>query len=168
MKQEGKGQMKMRVKIETAMNELIGQPLTSMWRYAGLQKFEFGVQKPSRNRKGEKVTHADWGLVVTCRWQIDDKDENKIVGSEDFGPQGARRDSGASEFYKRLWSDPPIVQSIEGNVRGDVYFTMSEGYTLDIRVQANLDEQWRLMPPKDKMFQIVLTEHSLDTVFINA
>ena len=47
--------------IELALGELVGLPLSDMWRYAGCQKFEFGEQRPHLNRDGEETTWPTGG-----------------------------------------------------------------------------------------------------------
>jgi len=92
----------MKHEIEQALRPIIGEPLTAMWRYAGNQKFEFGVQRPCKNRKGEEITRADLGLVVSCHWRMDAPDGG-YISSEDYGPNGARyRDELNGPVIERL------------------------------------------------------------------
>ncbi len=55
----------MKAGIEQRLQPLIGEPLSSMYRYAEHQAFPFGVQHPCKNDKGEDATHADWGFMLT-------------------------------------------------------------------------------------------------------
>jgi hypothetical protein len=148
----------MKEEIETALRPLLGQPLSDMWRYAGYQKFEFGVQRPAKNREGEAVTVADWGLVVACRWAITGP-EGLVVSSANFGPGTARRDEPARPFYRLIHADSPVVEGLEADQDGALRFVLSQGYTLEVRPEADMDaedEQWRFMPPGDERSHFVV------------
>lgn len=146
----------MKQEIEAALQPLIGQPLSDMWRYAGCQKFEFGVQRPAKNRKGQDVKRADWGLVVSCDWRVMGP-EGHVVSSDDFGPGRSRRDEQAKPFYELIHTDPPVVEGIEANTGGALRIRMSQGYTLDVQPETDSgsdDEQRRFLPrdPQQKYF----------------
>lgn len=148
----------MRKQIEEALQPLIGEPLTDMWRYAGCQKFEFGVQRPMQNTRGEECTRADLGFVVSCDWRINGP-EGYIVSSADFGPEGSRRDPPAEPFYDLLGDTPPVVEALEVNDEGALLFRMTSGYTLEVLPSADIephDEHWRLMPKDREQEHIVL------------
>lgn len=49
---------------------LVGEPLTDMRRYLGIQMFEFGEQKPFINRKGEEAEIAHNILHAMIPWEI--------------------------------------------------------------------------------------------------
>lgn len=150
--------------IETALRPLLGEPLTDMWRYAGSQKFEFGVQRRRRNNQDEEYTSADWGLVVSCAWSIAGP-EGCIVSSDQFGPQLGRRDQRAKPFYELLATGPPVVESIEADEEGALVIQMSGGYILAVQPEADIDpmdEQWRLMPPDGEQSHLVLWGDGLE------
>lgn len=152
----------MKAEIEQALHPLLGEPLSNMWRYAGCQKFEFGVQRPHKNRKGQTVTWADWGLVVTCAWCIRGP-EGVIVSSDDFGPGRSRRDEKAYPFYDMLHDDPPIVETIVAGEDGTVHIQMTRGYTLDVRPKGGPDtEEWRFMPPDQRRRHFVITSEGIE------
>ncbi|MGV3724288.1 MAG: hypothetical protein ACO1SX_25620 [Actinomycetota bacterium] len=137
----------MNLKIEAALRPLTGEPLTDMWRYAGCQKFEFGVQRPARNSKGVEITRADYGLVVSCEWRIDGR-QGRVVSSEDFGPGENRRDAQAGWFYGLIRTDPPVIGSIRAGADGALSLRMTQGLTLEVIPTAEIepdDEQWRFM-----------------------
>jgi hypothetical protein len=152
----------MKVEIEKTLHPLIGEPLSDMWRYAGHQKFEFGIQRPCKNRKGEHITIADWGFVVAGDWRITGP-EGYIVSSDDFGPKGSRRDEKAYPFYEMLGTAPPIVESIEAEEDGSVRFCMTGGYTLDVLPDREPEaEQWRFMPKDGRKRQFVITSEGIE------
>lgn len=143
--------------IEAALGPLIGEPLTDMWRYAGCQKFEFGVQRPMNNKRGEDTSMADWGLVVECGWRITGP-EGPVVSSDDFSPDG-RRDEGAYPFYDQVHTDSPVVEDIAVADDGAFRIRMSRGFTLEVQPAADAgpqDEQWRLMSPDKQARHFVL------------
>lgn len=149
--------------IETEFRCLVGEPLTDMWRYAGCQKFEFGVQKPAVNRDGEEITKADLGLVVSCDWFVTGP-EGSVVSSHDFGPDGARRDAHAHPFYNLLATSPPVVESVAANAEGALCIRMSAGFTLEVGPDADgdpHDEQWRLMRRGEPNTHFVLRGNGL-------
>jgi hypothetical protein len=127
----------MKEKIERALGQLIGEPLTGMFRFAGIQAFRFGVPRPGKNYKGEDVLRADRSLHVSCSWRIVGP-EGVVVSSEDFGRNGVRSDEHAHPFYH-------------------IRLQMSRGYFLDVQPNEPEDEpdedstgeQWRFLP-KDK------------------
>jgi len=140
-----------------ALEPLIGEPLTYMFRYAGYQKFEFGIQRPAKNRKGEAITVADLGFVVACPWRITGP-EGCIVSSADFGPDRERRDAGASGFYHLVGADPPFVEAVEVDEDGTLRFVLSAGYTIYVEpeIYEPDDEQWRFMQRDRRRKQIVM------------
>lgn len=136
----------MKEEIEKTLRPLVGKPLSDMWRYAGLQKFEFGVQRPHKNRKGQDVTWADWGLVVACAWRITGR-ARPVVASADFGPGRSRHDEQALPFYTGLATAPPIVEAIEAAANGSLRISLSHEYLLEVHTDGETDsEQWRFMP----------------------
>jgi hypothetical protein len=148
----------MNQQIEAALQPLIGEPLTDMWRYAGCQKFEFGVQRLIQNDDGEEIRRADLGFVVSCAWRIDGP-EGCVVSSADFGPEGSRRDTPAEPFYQLLDEAPPVVEALEVSDEGALLFRMTPGYRLEVLPSAGLepnDEHWRFMPGGPAKDHVVL------------
>jgi hypothetical protein len=148
--------------IEAVLGPLVGEPLTGMWRYAGYQRFEFGPQRPAKNRKGEDITMSDLALVVGCTWSVTGP-SGVVLSSADFLPDGTRRDEGASEFYDFLRADPLIVEVVEASESGALRIGMSRGY--ELYVEADLedeeDEQWRLMQGPEPATHGTLYGHRL-------
>lgn len=134
----------MKQQIEDMLRPIVVEPLSDMWRYPGCQYFEFGVQRPHKNRKGQDVTWSDWHLGVECDWRITGP-AGYIVSSDDYGPGYNRRDEMAHPFFDMLHDDPPIVEAIDADEQGGLCIRMSRGYTLEIQpVDWPLDEdQWR-------------------------
>lgn len=134
-----------------AFKDLIGLPLTDMWRYVGCQKFEFGEQKQFINRKGEAVTRADWGLVVSCNWRIVGP-ASFMLCSDHFNSEKGRQDSHATDFYRSLRQEPPVIHCVDVQADGGLKFSLSQAYTLAVEpiVKKDVDdENWRLMPPSE-------------------
>ena len=135
-----------------------------MMRFAGIQVFEFGVQRPRKNRKGEDITRADQRLHVSCSWEITGPN-GLVLSHDDFGP--IRRDEKAYSFYEILTGDaPPLVEVIEADDDGALRLQMSHGYTLDIRPdemdEEPDEEQWRFLPKDEGQNHLVLTLEGLE------
>jgi hypothetical protein len=145
--------MSIREEVETALNPLIGEPMSDMRRAVGRQMFEIGEQRPCKNHKGQDITRADTTLVVSCNWYIT-LNSDKIVSSYDFGPYPERRDEKAIPFYKMLGGPDFIISSVRADNNGGVKIRMAGGYTLRIETEKKAEcgdpdedtEQWRLLP----------------------
>ncbi|MES2459420.1 MAG: hypothetical protein V4671_02465 [Armatimonadota bacterium] len=151
----------MKDKILQTLRPLIGEPLTDMMRFAGIQVFEFGVQRPRKNRKGEDITRADQRLHVSCSWEIAGAD-GFVLSREDFGPEGVRQDEKAHPFYESLQTDDaPVVEAIEADDAGVLRLQLSQGYMLQIQPdemeEEPDEEQWRFLPKDRNQRHLVLT-----------
>ncbi|GEM_PF-1893870 len=154
---------------ELALSELVGLPLTDMWRYIGFQRFEFGEQKPHLNRKGEETSSADYVLVARGVWRIVGPDGFEL-SSDHFGDP--RTDEHALPFYESLGEEgPPRVEGIVVRVDGEISIAMSKGYSLTVRpwdeeppegASWSEREVWRYMPPEgDPRGHLVLDDEEL-------
>ena len=142
--------------VELALGELVGLPLTDMWRYVGFQRFEFGEQKPHLNRKGKETTSADYALVARGFWRIVGPDGFEL-DSDHFGEP--RTDQHALPFYESLGEeDPPRVEGVGVREDGEISVEMSRGYVLSVRpwdeeppedADWSAREIWRYMPPEE-------------------
>jgi hypothetical protein len=146
--------------------ELIGLPLTDMWRYAGCQKFEFGEQLSELDDNSPQMQGAaDWGLVASCEWQIQGPEE-LVLSSDHFGPEGVRRDGHAQPFYDLMDSDSHlVVQSVKTLEDGGLVIQLTGGYSLNLwrsPKENRSDEQWRLMPPGEESGHLVLDDNELE------
>lgn len=130
-------------RIEETLKPIIGEPLSDMWRYAGFQVFEFGIQRPAVNRKGQPITRSDWALGACCTWSICGT-EGRVLSSEDFGPDGERHDEAAAPFYQLVDDSSLIVRAIEVGERAQVRFVLSQGFALDIVLDSDdpQEDQW--------------------------
>lgn len=158
--------MAIKEEVERALHSLIGEPLSDMIRYAGIQAFEFGVQRRRKNRKGQDITVADQRLDVSCYWCISGP-EGTIVSSEDFGPKGSRRDARAYPFYDMLDSNPPVVEVLEADEAGTLHVWLSGGYSLTVRPMEHVDgsdeEQWRFLPKDKEQSHLVFTRQGIES-----
>ena len=138
----------MKKEIEQGLLPLVTEPLSHMWRFSGFQIFEFGVQKPEKNRRGEDITMAEKRLHVSCEWSLSGR-EGRIVSSDDFVSPSDRRDGEAHLFYAMLHEDPPVVENIQADDRGEVVLSFSRGYSLRIEPDLDLyepdEELWRYL-----------------------
>lgn len=134
--------------LDSQFRVLIGQPLSDMFRYAGLQRFDFGEQRPSVNSKGLPNTISDWGLVVGCNWQIDGPDGFRLQQADyrsGPGPEGPN----IHEFFEMLEKDPPKLLSYELDALGTLTMVLERGYQLRVEACSSSGwEQWRLVPQR--------------------
>jgi hypothetical protein len=124
-----------------------------MHRYCGFQLFEFGVQKPAKNRKGEDIMLADHALTIACKWEVV-KGEFRL-SSADFEP--VRHDEHAAEFYELMETDPLVIESLEINQRGVIRIGFHDGHVLTVTPgRSKKWEHWRYMPRGDEKGHLVL------------
>ncbi|CAN5369630.1 hypothetical protein BH11ARM1_BH11ARM1_08280 [soil metagenome] len=83
---------------EEALTPLVGLALTD-FRQPIFTIFEFGEQRPGKNRRGEDVTFADWSFDITgMSWQVVHHDR-VVIGSSDMPYSGKRR---PKRFFERI------------------------------------------------------------------
>jgi hypothetical protein len=162
----------MKDQILRTLDPLIGEPLSGMFRFAGVQAFEFGVQRPARNRKGQEITHSDMGLHVACSRQVSGPEGFKL-SSEDFDPDRGRRDEQAYPFYALLESDPPLVEAIDADENGALRLRLSRGFALEVNpdtiscedelIEDEDGEQWRFLPKEEDKRHLVVTSRGIET-----
>lgn len=160
MLQNRRPRMTVREEIETVLKPLLGERLSDMWRAAGMQLFEIGVQRPFKNRKGKDVTRADWSLDVSCCWSISGPD-GEIVSSDDFGPEQARRDDKAMPFYNLLGDPTLAITALRANDEGGIRIQMAGACVLEIwpcwEDAEPEDEHWRLLFKDENRRHFVVT-----------
>lgn len=71
--------------LHEMLQPIVGEPLSDMYRAIG-QVFEFGVQRPDTNRKGQAITRADISLKFICADYRVVQGGRLILGSSDFSP----------------------------------------------------------------------------------
>lgn len=137
--------------VNLAFAKLIGLPLTNMFRYVGVQRFEFGEQQKWVTRKGKETTRAYWALNASCGWRITGPGSFTLC-SDHFGPEEAKGDDHAEPFYALIHSDsPPTLEAVTVGLDGGLECSLSQGYTLTLwrsPKEDPRDEQWGLLPLK--------------------
>lgn len=124
--------------------QLIDQPLTSMWRIAGMQILEFGIQKPFINAKGEETTKADGSFHVSCEWGIFGPDFR--LTSNHFGE--VRTDEFALDFYGRVSNNPLIVLNLNLDLLGNLDILLTDGFRICFVPDDDDGDQWRFLAPE--------------------
>lgn len=108
-----------------------------MWRYAGLQRFEF------------ENSSEELALVVGCDWRILGPDFFAL-GSWNFGRRGKRFDGHAEAFYEGLAQQPLAVNDYRLHFDGAITISLEAGFTLSVNPEvevSKLGDQWRIMRP---------------------
>jgi hypothetical protein len=139
------------------LQPIVGEPLSGMWRALG-QIFEFGEQRPDRNRHGEAITVADFALkFITADWRViqagriilgssDHSDDDRFY-HEDEPPQRPYDDEAwrlARNFLNSVDECTFIVESIEVGQFADLTLRLSN----DLQIQSfgssgqDLDVWW--------------------------
>lgn len=139
------------------LNELLqpicGQPLTGMWRPVG-QLFEFGVQKPSINRRGEPITRGDFDLkFIGADWRVVHQGRI-IMGSYDHDGEGrfyksveppcrpydADARALAKEFLADVTSGKYIAESIKVGRLADITVVLSDGLVIESFASSGIED----------------------------
>ncbi len=142
--------------LRMILQPICGQPLTDMYRLVG-QVFEFGVQKPTANRKGEAITRGDFSLkFISADWRII-KRGRIILGSTDQSgdeyfynsqePQSQPYDKDARslalEFMRDVKTGRYVAQSVEIGAFTDVTIRLSENLVIESFASSGEDhDSW--------------------------
>lgn len=127
-------------------DEIIGLPLTDMWR-AGLQVFEFGEQVEGLSRKGEVYYASQKRIHVICPWRII-KENTLILGSGDYLEQESKisETHDYSTFFEELEAGRLIVRDINYHEFNDLEIIFDNNYKLQLfLVGARLSDYWRFI-----------------------
>lgn len=159
----------MKEETEGALQPLIGEPLCGMFRFVGIQAFEFGVHRPCKNRRGDDVFKADLRLHVPCFWRITGP-AGFDLSRDDFSRHGSNlpdHDEKAFPFYESLSTgNAPVVEAVEADDAGELRLQMSHGYVLNIRPdemeEEPDEEQWRFLPKDEDQNHLVLILQGLE------
>ncbi len=152
------------------MENLVGEPLTYMFRVSTAQYLRFGEQEPDKNYKSEEDSESYWALMIggSCHWRFDGPC-GFALGTDDFDQDKELRDEHADEFYDRLDEDPLIVTSIEVLPDGMQVLSLSDGFSLTIKMPdgvSRYSEPWRFMPRvNDFRGHLCLTEFGMKWTF---
>jgi hypothetical protein len=135
------------IRTARALTSLVGLPLSDMWR-AGFQIFEFGVQRPHLNHRGEEVTRADYALHVSCPWRVLSP-AGLALGSGDYeSPGRGPRHHRARAFFEQMDAGLLTVEGVEVDASGGPRLQLGKGYLLEIVPMTSVGarEHWRLLP----------------------
>jgi hypothetical protein len=155
----------MKDRIEAALRPLLSEPLTDMWRYVGHQRFEFGEQRPCKNRKGQDITRADLAVVALCHWRISRADGSSVSRCN-FRSSTEPGDEAAGRFVEECLDSQPVVLEITAQDSGGVHLVLAHGYELwlepDPDDASELDEEWRFLPRDHAERHFVVTAHGIE------
>ena len=127
------------------LQAICGQPLTRIRQLYG-DVFEFGVQRPQKNRKGDDVNWADFRLSIICAdWRVvqrgriilasrEYRDETHLVSDFDESPetpQIAESRRIAREFFDAVTEGKFIVQSVVVRDHADMVIRLSEDLVIE-------------------------------------
>lgn len=136
------------------LQAICGQPLTRIRQLYG-DVFEFGAQRPQKNRKGDDVTWADFRLSIICAdWHVvqrgriilgsrEYRDETHLVSDFDESPetpQIAESRRIAREFLDGVTEGKFIVQSVVVRDHADMVIWLSDDLVIESFSSSCQDE----------------------------
>lgn len=127
---------------ETCLHKLVGCKLCEMFRYMGIQKFEFWSPQVSVD------DDCDYGLAVSCDWSIKNL-SGGVLCSAEFGP--VRHDDPENQIYKIIFGEHPTVAGLKLDRQGNLLLHLSSQLEFSINPNEpqegsdSVHEQWRLM-----------------------
>jgi len=176
--------MNLRAEIEAALQPLVGEPLSGVsWMPPyerltggtptgrepfGRMRFEFGVPRLTRNQKGEEIRRADWALVVSCWWDIENGDGYPLLSTIDFAPERDPRFNRTRLFYGMAQDLYNPMRGMRVAVRktGAVDFKLSQDVELAIFATEGAAgterELWRLITRDQGVADFVVRADDFD------
>ncbi len=136
------------------LQPICGEPLTRIRQLYG-DTFEFGVQRPQKNRKGDDVTWADFRLKFICAdWRVvqrgriilgsrEYRDGTHLVGDFDESPetpQIAESRRIAREFLEGVTQGKFTVQSVVVRDHADMVIRLSDDLVIESFSSSCQDE----------------------------
>ena len=141
--------------MRSALNVLVGLPLTDLWRPLG-QTFEFGLQKPYLNRKGEEIHRSDYRLHLLQEWRV--TEHNVVVmGSDDHqtkrrfyrrktpprDPIARERWRRANRFFDLVKGGALLVERVTIDDSASIRIELTEGFLIEaINCSSDNYEVW--------------------------
>ena len=107
--------------VELALSPLVGLPFTGFYKPL-FAIFEFGDQRPDKNRNGEDVTFADWNIAFSCSWQVT-KADMVVLGSNDMPWSGKRK----RRFFQRTTPPPDPWKRIRWQLANEFFDVADKG-----------------------------------------
>lgn len=125
--------------LHELLQPICSEPLTGVWRAVG-QVFEFGVQRPMKDRKGEGITRGDFDLkFIYADWRVvhhgrvilgstDHCDDEQFYNSDQPPelPYNAEARRLACDFFDALSEAKFIVESVVVRDHADVAIRLSD------------------------------------------
>ncbi|HUO60585.1 MAG TPA: hypothetical protein VMU24_07935 [Candidatus Acidoferrales bacterium] len=164
----------MKTHIQDALNALVGKPLWSSGRSAGLQWFSFGERQSVTGVRGNVKEVGEYALHIQCAWRIIRHDE-VIVASGDVYAEPRKKPSRElhlkftllDERVQELFQGEArrfAVEKVEAADAGAFCISFSDGYALNVMPDdSSDDEHWRLFKPYTEGPHFVVTGVGLDT-----
>jgi hypothetical protein len=153
----------MKIEIERALADLIGEALIFSNRAADMEMFHFGARHEGMTR-GRPERRRDHALHVQCYWRLVGPD-GIVAGYHDLTypagddpgsagldfnyEQGNRRDERLARFYDDERAGSRVVEAVTGDSLGGVRISLSRGHALEVIPCDSLDtegvesERWR-------------------------
>lgn len=129
--------------------------MSSFWRYAGLQRIEFGLQEPFINRLGQTSSMGEYSLTMSCKWNVSESGIS-IISSDDYNPRNESRNLEAKWFFTLIKTEPPIVSDIVSDNKGIIAIRLNRNFTLNINpTEITSGEYWRFFKNDNYLLQYV-------------
>ena len=149
--------------VEQALTPLLGLPLRTFGRAAGLLWMHFGQMRRIPSHRGGTKQVGDWALHVQCAWRLCRQEQIEMASLdyyynfkgdwlEDWDkPGNSRFDVIATALMTRWQWHPLLVQLLTTDEVGGFSLYLTEGYRLDVYPNHSggqaFGEYWRLFEP---------------------
>lgn len=149
----------MKIRIQNALEQLVGLSVTGSTRAAAMECLKFG-QRMVVDKRGDVYNVGEFGLHLQCPWRFTNKTEILVGSSDLYEP--ATEDEADEDFdwdiaganlrdvkLQALLSQPIVTEAADADMYGGFALSFSQGLTLSVfPVLTKKDEYsefWRLL-----------------------
>src|SRR5947209_17009605 len=165
MSQEAK-QPVTRQRVIAALSQVVGLPLTAVWRAADMRAFQFGTLRPV-----DRGSVGDFALHVRCPWRIEGPDgivtgrldlwepvdDNAPFDENwDYEKSPNLQDARLERWLERNESSV-VVKSVDADDFGGAAISFGQGFVLRLFPAGTRGEDWRLFQPKTDAPHLVIS-----------
>ncbi len=166
--------MPMKEQVAKALSVLVGKPLWSSGRSAGLQWFQFGARRTVTGFRGDMKEVGEHALHVQCAWRITRHDVVVAASGDTYDESSEQSADHSRQTHTRLEERVQqlfhgetrqfVVEQIKAGHAGAFSITLADGYALDVMPDDSSDcEHWRLFKPYVERPHFIVTGAGLET-----